>query len=139
MNINVFLKDAIAKGAARVVRKPMAATRHDVASLKRQVAELRRVVRDLQRVTGRVTAKAAADTEPVELKRKRRPTGDGIRKIRTKLGLTQAEFSKLLNVSALSVSKWERTNGAVTVRLGTLAALRKVRSLGKREARKALQ
>ena len=139
MNVNTFFKEAIAKGAFRVVRKPMASVRHDVAALKRQVAELRRTVRELQQATGRKAAAQGEVAETVEMKRKRRPTGEGIRKMRTKLGLTQAQFGKLLGVSALSVSKWERTPGAVTVRVRTLVALRKVREFGKREALKALQ
>lgn len=139
MNFNTFVKDAITKGAGHVIRKPMAAVRHDVAALKRQVAELRRTVRDLQRGVGRKTDSLADSESTVEVKRKRRPTGDGIRKMRVKLGLTQAQFGKLLGVSALSVSKWECTQGAVTVRNRTLVALRKARGLGKREALKALQ
>ena len=139
MNFNSALKEAIAKGAAHTVRKPMASVRHDVAALKRHVAELRRTVRDLQRMVGRKPAGQVADAGEIELKRKRRPTGDGVRKLRTKLGLTQAQFAKLLDVSSLSVSKWERTKGSVTVRNRTLVALRKVRGLGKREALKALQ
>jgi len=59
--------------------------------------------------------------------------------MRTKLGLTQAQFGKLLGVSSLSVSKWERTQGTVTVRNRTLVALRRARGLGKREALKSLQ
>ena len=139
MNLNSIIKDAIAKGAGRIVRKPMAAVRHDVAALKRQVAELRRAVRELQRAVGRKTDNLVEADDSVEVKRKRRPTGDGIRKMRAKLGLTQAQFGKLLGVSSLSVSKWECTEGPVTVRNRTLVALRKARSLGKREALKALQ
>ena len=122
-----------------MVRKPMASMRRDVAELKRQVSELRRVVRDLQRTTVRQVVAEPAGDEGADIKRKRRPTGDGIRKMRTKLGLTQAQFGKLVGVSALSVSNWERTAGAVTVRTRALVALRKVRGLGKREALKAVQ
>lgn len=140
MNLNLILKEAIASGAARTVRKPMASVRHDVAALKRQVAVLNRTVRELQRTVGK---KPAALPEPdaagAELKRKRRPTGDGIRKLRQKLGLTQAQFGKLLGVSSLSISKWEGTTGPVSMRLRTLVAIRKARGLGKREAQKALQ
>ena len=140
MNLNSILKDAITKGANRVVRKPLVSVRHDVADLKRQVALLRRYVRDLQRVVGRKPANLGVEEgETVELKRKRRPTGVGIRQMRKKLGLTQAEFAKVLGVSSLSVSKWERTDGAVSLRVRTLLALRKVRELGKREVLKALE
>lgn len=139
MNFNSLLKDSIAKGAARMVRKPMASMRHDVAELKRQLAVLRRTVRELQQASDRKAAAQGEVAETVELQRKRRPTSAGIRKMRTKLGLTQAQFGKLLGVSSLSVSKWERTQGTVTVRNRTLVALRKARGLSKREAVIALQ
>ena len=96
-------------------------------------------MRELQRGVGKKPAALAADAGEVELKRKRRPTGAGIRKMRASLGLTQAQFGKLLGVSSLSVSKWEQVQGAVTVRNRTMVALRKVRGLGKREALKAVQ
>jgi len=134
-----MLKEVIAKGANRAVRKPMASVRHDVAALKRQLAVLRRIVRDLQHGFGRKAVSLSQADDTVELKRKRRPTGVGIRQMRKKLGLTQAQFAKLLDVSSLSVSKWERTTGAVSMRVRTIAALRKVRGIGKREALKTLE
>ena len=139
MNLNSVLKAAISKGAFSAVRKPMAALRHDVAELKRQVAELRRTVRKLQRGAGRKALVSEETAGTDELQRKRRPTSAGILKMRTKLDLTQAQFAQLIGVSSLSVSKWERTQGPVTVRDRTLVALRKVRGLGKREALKVLE
>jgi DNA-binding transcriptional regulator YiaG len=139
MNFNSLIKEAVAKGAARTVRKPMAALRHDVAALKHQMAALRRTVRELQRVVARKADGLVEAESTVEVKRKRRPTGDGIKKMRTALGLTQSQFGKLLGVSSLSVSKWERAKGPVTVRTRTLVAIRKARGLGKREALNALQ
>ena len=138
MNLNSILKEAIAIGANRVVRKPLASVRHDVAELKRQLAVVRRIVRELQRVAGRQPASLAEAEGSLELKRKRRPTGAGIRQMRKKLGLTQAQFAKLLGVSSLSVSKWERTKGPVSVRVRTMVALRKARGIGQRGALKAL-
>ena len=48
MNLNAVLGAAIAKGAGRVTRKPIAALRRDVSELKRQVAELKRLLRVVQ-------------------------------------------------------------------------------------------
>ena len=139
MNFNTLLKDSITKGAARIVRKPFASVRHDVAALKRQVRELRRTVRVLQRAAGQQAAGLVETEDAGVLKRARRPTAAGIKRMRTKLGLTQSQFGKLLGVTSLSVSKWERAKGTVTVRNRTLAALRKARDLGKREALRILQ
>ena len=139
MNLNLIIKEAIAKGAAHTVRKPMASVRHDIAAIKKQMMVLRRTVRELQRTVGTRSVEVTAVAGETELKRKRRPTGSGIRKLRQKLGLTQAQFGKLLGVSSLSVSKWEGAKGPVSMRLRALIAIRKARGLGKREAQKAVQ
>jgi DNA-binding transcriptional regulator YiaG len=39
-----------------------------------------------------------------------RPTGDQIRKLRLKSGLTQVEFGRLLHVNGNTVWKWEAEN-----------------------------
>ncbi len=124
--------EAIAKGALSATRKPIAALRRDVALLKREVAELKRLARDLQKVAK--PAPAAEPAKPVRI----RPTGKMVRKLRQRLGLTQVEMAKLIGVSNLSVSHWELSPGRIRLRRRTLAALAKVKGLGKREAKKML-
>jgi DNA-binding transcriptional regulator YiaG len=138
MNFNILLKDAIAKGASRVARKPVLALRQDVTALKRQVVELRRLVRELQRAAPKKAAVVAATDEAVSGKRMRRPTASSVKQLRAKLGLTQAELSQLLGVSSLTISKWECASGLLTMRTRTLQALQQARGLGKREARAQL-
>ena len=137
MNLNTILREAITKGALGVMRKPIVSLRHDVADLKRQVAELKRLVRDVQKNVGaaaKVPASGVETDKPVRI----RPTGPMVRKLRQKLGLTQTEMSKLLDVSSLTVSKWETTDGRIMMRNRTLTTFAKVRALGKREAKKML-
>ena len=139
MNFNRMIKEAIAKGAGRVVRTPMAGLRHDVAALKRQVRELRNALRDVQRTTQQQARlagppAAAAEAKPVRI----RPTGPMVLKLRKKLGLTQAEMAKLADVSSLTIWKWERSPGRIKLRARTLAALAQVRGLGKRAAKSLL-
>ena len=140
MNLNTVLVEAITKGAGRVTRKPIAALRRDVAELKRQMAELKRLLRDVQkgattpRAAADPVAAAAGDTVP-----RIRPTGPMVRKLRAKLGLTQAEFAKLAGVSGLTVYKWEKSAGRINPRGRALAGLAKVMGMGKREAKKALE
>jgi DNA-binding transcriptional regulator YiaG len=139
MNLNTVLVEAITKGAGRVTRKPIAALRRDVAELKRQVAELKRLLRDVRKVATAPRAAAesvavdAGDTVP-----RIRPTSPMVRKLRAKLGLTQAEFAKLAGVSGLTVYKWEKSAGRINPRGRALAGLAKVMGMGKREAKKAL-
>ena len=136
MNLNAVLVEAIAKGAGRVTRKPIAALRRDVAELKRQVAELRRALRDLQKVA-QVTE--AAPAEAAGAAPRIRPTGPMVKRLRAKLGLTQAEFAKLAGVSGLTVYKWEKSDGRIKPRGRALSGLAKVMGMGKREAKKALE
>jgi DNA-binding transcriptional regulator YiaG len=138
MSLNKVLGAAIAKGALSATRKPVAALRGDVAELKRQVAELKRLVRALQKgAQHKAVAAPAPETETAKPTRIR-PTGPMVRKLRTKLGLTQAALAKLIGVSGLTVSKWEQAGGRIMLRNRTLAALAKVRVMGKREAKAAL-
>jgi DNA-binding XRE family transcriptional regulator len=138
MNFNKLIRDAISKGASRIVRKPMAAMRKDVADLKRQVAQLRRQVNGLQRLAPKPVVIAAEPDEAADGKRVRRPTAAAIRQLRQKLGLTQGEMARLLGISSITVSKWERADGLLTLRRRTMGAYQALRGLGKREVRAKL-
>lgn len=138
MNLNTVLVAAITRGAAKVTRKPVAALRADVAELKRQVSELKRLVRAVQKGTPqRVAEEPVAEAEDGKAPGIR-PTGPMVRKLRAKLGLTQAEFAKLAGVSGLTVYKWEKADGRINPRGRALAGLAKVMGMGKREAKRAL-
>ena len=137
MNLNAVLGTAIAKGACRATRKPIAGLRRDVAELKRQISELKRAVRSLQNEEAGVCA-AAVSEGAAEAAAAQRPTSKMIRKLRATLGLTQAEFAKLTGVTSLTVSKWETAEGRITPRARALAGLAYVRTLSKRTARAAL-
>lgn len=139
MNLNAAIGEAINKGALGVTRKPIAALRRDVADLKRQVAELKRALRGLQKgakASGAVAATEVADAGAAAPRI--RPTGSMVRKLRAKLGLTQASFAKLAGVSGLTVYNWEKSAGRISPRGRARAGLAKVMGLGKREAKKAL-
>ena len=140
MNLNVILTQAIAKGALSATRKPIAALRGDVAGLKREVAELRRGLRALGKdIKGSVKqAQATAPEADAGKPTRIRPTGPMVRKLRAKLGLTQAQFAKLAGVSMLTVSKWEQAQGRIWLRARTLEALARVKGMGTREAKAAL-
>jgi DNA-binding transcriptional regulator YiaG len=62
----------------------------------------------------------------------------GIRSLRRRLGLTQTQLAKLLGVSNLTVSGWERGKGKLQLRARTRAAILSARGLGAREAQARL-
>jgi DNA-binding transcriptional regulator YiaG len=141
MNLNIVLKAAIAKGASQVTRKPIAGLRRDVAELKRQVSELKRALRGLQKAGAAPAGAPAASEDAADeaAQARQRPSAKMVRTLRAKLGLTQAEFAKLADVSSLTVSKWETAEGRIQLRGRTLAGLARVRGLTKRTARAALE
>jgi DNA-binding transcriptional regulator YiaG len=138
MNLNAVLTQAIAKGALSVTRKPIGSLRKNVADLKRQVTELKRLVRDLRKEVGRGSAQAPVREPEAGETPRIRPTGPMVRKLRSRLGLTQVELAKLIGVSSLTVSKWESAEGRIMLRNRTLEALATVRGMGKQAAQKKL-
>lgn len=138
MNLNAVLAEAIAKGAGRVTRKPIAALRRDVAELKRQVAELKRALREAQKGAA-APEPAGRAVEEAEALPRIRPTGPMVRRLRARLGLTQAEFAKLAGVAGMTVYKWEKADGRINPRGRALTGLVRVMGMGKRAAKRALE
>ena len=67
-----------------------------------------------------------------------RITAKGIRSLRRKLRLSQAEFARLAEVSPITVLQWEKKNGALTLRGNKELILAGLRKLGARDARRRL-
>lgn len=74
-------------------------------------------------------AKAKADGKPVAL------DAAGIRGIREKTGLNQAQFSKLLGVTASTYCQWE--SGKVKPRAAGLEKIASIKAMGKRDLSRA--
>jgi DNA-binding transcriptional regulator YiaG len=111
------------------LRKANATYRRDIAELKRQVALLQRQLTGLSR--------ARKDTpEPSAEARPTRFVAKGLRSLRARLGLSAAEFGQLVGASGQSIYNWE--SGKAVPRAAQMAALAKVRGLGKREAQARL-
>ena len=136
------LKAEIARLARREIRKSMTPLKRLGAARRRQIADLRRQISALQQELKNVSrAKAAAALpEAGEGQGRFWITGKGVRSLRKRLGLTQAEFGKLADVSVPTVVHWESAKGAVPVlRKETIVRLRDIRALNKRSAAAALE
>lgn len=92
---------------------------HEISALKRELAEL-----------------SANDTHPTQTNPVRRFRPGNIPRLRKELGLTEIELATLLNVSNVTVSRWEK--GKRRPRLKTQMRLAELRSLGKRKVKKLL-
>ena len=134
-NIATALKGEIARVARKELRadtdslkKAVAQYRREIAALKKRLAQ---VEREVKRTGKRVTAKVApAQTETPGRQLRFSPSRFAAQ--RKKLGLSAANFAKLLGVSSLSVYHWEA--GKTRPRQAQLEAIASARNLGKREA-----
>ena len=135
-NLAAILRQEIQRLSRRESRSLIAATkkastlhRRHIAALKRQVATLERQVAQLRRgATGGKAEPAAADADAAVPRI--RFVAKGLKSHRARLGLSAADFGRLVGVSAQSVYNWEQ--GHSSPRPRQLQAIATLRGAGKR-------
>jgi DNA-binding transcriptional regulator YiaG len=139
-NIVAVLKDEISRIARKeirsetaVVKKASAQYRREIAELKRQVSNMQGRVsllekRVLREVPSRVAEAVAKDV---------RFTTKGLCAQRKRLGLSAAEYGRLVGVSGHTVYSWEK--GSSRPRKTQLPILASIRQMGKREVHARLE
>ncbi len=142
-NLAATLKEEIRRLARKEIKTQTDSTKQAVSQYRREIAQLKRQLREQD--------KKIASLEVQDRKREGRPEaaaeGDEaegmrfspqwVKSQRKRLGLSAADYAKLVGVSSLSIYNWE--NGRNRPRQSQLAALAAVRGIGKREARAKLE
>lgn len=144
-NIAKVLKEEIqriakreAKALVQPINKERIALKKQISALKKQVDRLDRDKRKLTKAVQKVEPKAVSSD--AEGTRKKWVTAKGVRSMRKKLKLSQAEFAKLAGVSGQTVYQWERQDGKLQLRSKTYDAVMRMRQLsGSREAQRLLE
>jgi DNA-binding transcriptional regulator YiaG len=133
-NIASVLKEEIRRLAKREIRAETGKTkraivqyRRDIAQLKRLLAEQAKKIATLQNRAGTPAEKPAEEDGE-----KSRFSPRSVKAQRTRLGLSAADYGKLVGVSPLTIYAWEQ--GKSRPRKAQLAALVAVRGIGKRGA-----
>jgi len=138
-NIGTVLREEIVRLSRKESRSQVAPTkkaaaqhRRDIAELKRQVGELGRQVALLSRkvLPAPPTGSSNGTGKPVRFVAK------GLIAQRNRLGLSAADFGRLMGVSAQSIYNWERA--LARPRAEQVAKLAALRGVGKREAAQRL-
>ena len=111
------------------LRKANLIYRRDIAELKRQVALLERQIAAVSRGLPKV-ADSSAEAKPTRFVAK------GLRSLRTRLGLSAADFAGLANVSAQSIYNWE--TGKAVPRKEQVNVIAGLRGLSKKQAQARL-
>ncbi len=139
-NIASVLKQEITRLARKEVNAQTAALRKAGAQYRREIAQLKRRCNALSKQVGFLEKQerkrgakgvSAADLEGKRFSRR------GLETHREKVGLSAADYAKLVGVSAQTIYNWER--GKSKPRQEQRASLIAVRDLGKREAWKRLE
>ena len=107
-------------------RKSLTQLRAANAELKRETSSLRTKLARLERRSNSDAGRKPSADEP----RKMRFNAKGLATHRTKLGISAADYGKLVGVTGQTIYKWEQ--GGAKPRMSQLTALSSVRGLGKR-------
>jgi DNA-binding transcriptional regulator YiaG len=141
MNLAGILKEAMSRLAKKEIRAETGKTKQAVARYRRDIARLKREVQSqhkeivfLKAQEQKRLGQRPSAEEPVG---KVRFSARAVRAQRRRLGLSAADYGKLVGVSGLTVYSWE--HGKRRPRRAQLAALVAARSVGKREAHSKLE
>jgi DNA-binding transcriptional regulator YiaG len=137
------LRTEIIRISRREARIATAAIREAKIKLTKTAADLKRKVAKLEGENKWLVAaekKRLAQQPQIapEVSKKARLTSKGIRRLRRKLGLSQANFAKLLGASTQTVHMWETKKGPLRLRGNTLTAVLSAREMGAREAKRRI-
>jgi DNA-binding transcriptional regulator YiaG len=134
-NIAAVLKEEIRRLAKKEVKAQVGATkqavakyRSDIAKLKRVLSQQEREIKLLQRQQGQ-QGQPQAEEEPLESVRF---SARSVKAQRSRLGLSAADYGKLVGVSGLTIYNWEHEKARP--RKAQLAALVAIRGIAKKEA-----
>lgn len=138
--IETAIRDAIARGARKQVRGVAVPLRREVRRLREAVRALRAGLAAVQAAAAQWRRLAGARAWQAEVSEREseaaRLSPRLIRKLRTRLGLSQVQVARLVGVSATAVVQWERGRSAPAgPNRRTLVGLRR---LGRRDARQLL-
>jgi DNA-binding transcriptional regulator YiaG len=139
-NIAMVLKEEISRLARKEVRRQTQALRKasgqyrkDIAEMKRQLFDLQRKVNPLRKQVLKSVPAPATVAESSSV----RFTAKGLRSQRQRLGLSAADYGKLVGVTGQTIYSWEHE--IARPRKGQLPRIASLRHLGKRDAIARLQ
>ena len=140
-NIAQAFKDEIVRISRKEIKASVGPLHKSNVSLKKVVAELKRKVASLESENKRLKSKTIQTPRvSPEAAEKVRITSKSIKILRSKLGLSQNSFGKLIGVSSQNVYAMEHKDGRrLKLRKNTLANLLSVRGMGKRDVKKRLE
>jgi DNA-binding XRE family transcriptional regulator len=139
-NIATVLKEEIVRLARKEGRKQTDSLKKASAQYRRDIAEMKRRIADLQRrltPLQKQVLRGASAPAPEPGRKGVRFTAKGLRSQRQRLGLSAADYGKLVGVTGQTIYSWEHETARP--RQQQVARIAALRGLGKREARERLE
>jgi len=135
------LKEEIRRLARKEIKAETTSTKQAVAQYRREIAQLKRHLQQQDKKIAflenkereRIEQPEAADDAMANARFSPR----SVKAQRDRLGLSAADYAKLVGVSPLTIYNWEK--GKTRPRQEQLARLVAIRGIGKREAMKRLE
>lgn len=131
-NLAAVLKAEIARVARKELRGELEPLKRANANHRALIASLRKRVDDLERELRKARRSSQEPQEQAEEGPALRFRAGGLASHRKRLGLSAADFGRLVGVTGQTIYKWEA--GQARPRRGQLGAIAAVRSMGRREA-----
>ena len=137
-NLMKELKAEIARLARKEAKQVVAPVQKASANYRGLIAGLRHQVDAMQKEL--LALRRAVPGQGAALQVKAAPvgrfwiSGKGVKTLRKRMGLTQAQFGKLVGVSVPTVVNWEGAQGKVNLRKAAAGKLQGLRGIGKRQA-----
>ena len=133
--VNV-LKAEIRRLAKREAHAQVAKAQQAAVQYRQEIAQLRRLLRQREREIACLRRRQPVETAEKDPLAGVRFSAKSVRSQRKRLGLSAADYGKLVGVSPLTIHHWEQEKARP--RKAQLAALVAVRGISKREALKRL-
>lgn len=128
------LKEEIRRLARKEIKAATQATAKAVAQHRREIAKLKRQIRDQEK---KIASLQKGKPTRQKVDESVRFSARSVKAQRMRLGLSAADYARLVGVSPLTIYNWE--HGKSRPRQEQLAQLIAVRGIGKREALKRLE
>jgi DNA-binding transcriptional regulator YiaG len=139
-NIAVVLRDEIRRLARKEIRAMVGSTQKAVAQYRKEIANLKRQLgqqeKNVAQLRKQLSERQVSPATEVESSESLRFSARSVRAQRRRLGLSAADYGRLVGVSALTIYNWE--SGKSRPRQAQFAAVVAVRGIGKREAAERL-
>ena len=139
-NIAVTFRQEIIRLARKEIRRETKILRKASAQYRSLIAELKRETKELKSDVFRFALRASRDAAPHVPEAgsgKARFSAKSVIAQRKRLGLSAADFGKLIGVTAQTIFNWE--HGGSRPRQAQIDALGSLRNIGKREAMARLE